>query len=320
MRWVIADEAVRIHYVTERTRRGRILISDLAPVDLLAVGDSFTFGFLVPEAENWIARVAALTRLRAVNLAVPATGPWEYNQMLEFGLQSRPRVILYGIFADDIPASRSPAPPGPLWIHRGELWRHPVAYLTHTIKVGLSWSVSLQTVNYLFFYQPRERYAPYRFEGDGLGFMFFGMDYWGPMLDPGNPTVQASLDRLEEAVREADRRARGAGATLVVILIPPREMVYIPVLQSQGLLTREVASRLWSPRFDETYDTIRARLTRRGIRTLDLREGFRRVAGRRIGLYFAVDGHWNEAGNDLASRLVAEYLEEHRDALALRVN
>ncbi len=319
MRWVIADEAARMHYVKERTSRGRLLVTNLPAADLLAVGDSFVFGSMVPEDLGWVGRLAVLAPLRAVNLAVPATGPWEYNQMLRLGLQTRPRVILYGVFADDILASVRPAPPGGLWLRHADLVRDPVAYLSHTIQVSLSRALSLQIVKYLL-YQPTKRHAPYRFESGNLSFMFSGVEYWRRMLDPGDPTIQTGLDRLEQAVAEADQSAKAADATLLVVLIPNKEMVYIPILHSQGLLASDVAARLWSSRFDQPLDTIKLRLVQRRIRTLDLREGFRRIAARGTPLYFRVDGHWNEAGNDLAARLVAEYLGQHRDALLGRGN
>jgi hypothetical protein len=319
MRWVIGDEAARMHYVTERTSRGRLLVSELPAADLLAVGDSFVFGSMIPEEQGWIARLAALTHLRAVNLGVPATGPWEYNRMVQVGLQSGPSVVLLGIFADDIVASARPSSKGVLWLLRSAFWRNPSAYLTHTIQVFLSRALTLQTVKYLL-YQPTYRHASFRFEGGGLAFMFSGVDYWGPMLHPDNAEVQAGLGRLEELVADVDRRAHAAGARLLVVLIPNKEMVYIPVLRSQGFLESDAAARLWSPRFDETFDSIKSRLTRRGIRTLDLREGFQRVAARRTALYFRVDGHWNEGGNDLAARLVAEYLGQQRDELLGRGN
>jgi hypothetical protein len=47
----------------------------------------------------------------------------------------------------------------------------------------------------------------------------------------------------------------------------------------------------------------------KGIRALDLRSALRPIAQRGKQLYFSGDGHWNEEGNRVVARVIADYLK-----------
>jgi hypothetical protein len=70
------------------------------PVDILAVGDSFTYGYLVGDQQAWPARLAqALAPRTVINLGLIGAAPQQYLRLYEtFGLALRPKVLLVGIF------------------------------------------------------------------------------------------------------------------------------------------------------------------------------------------------------------------------------
>jgi hypothetical protein len=78
---------------------------------IVALGDSFTFGFGVRERQAWPARLAeqlnrrlgAEPRVEVVNLGVPGAGPRDYLwHLAHTGLALDPDLVLVGIFANDV--------------------------------------------------------------------------------------------------------------------------------------------------------------------------------------------------------------------------
>jgi lysophospholipase L1-like esterase len=78
---------------------------------IVALGDSFTFGFGVREDQAWPARLAAALnhrlhgtpRVEVVNLGVPGTGPRDYLwHLAHTGLALEPDMVVVGLFANDV--------------------------------------------------------------------------------------------------------------------------------------------------------------------------------------------------------------------------
>ena len=67
---------------------------------VVAVGDSWTFGFGVDDSVAWPRLLAdSLRPLQVRNLGLIGSGPEQYTRVLErFGLPLHPAVILYGVF------------------------------------------------------------------------------------------------------------------------------------------------------------------------------------------------------------------------------
>jgi hypothetical protein len=67
---------------------------------VVAVGDSWTFGFGVDDAAAWTRILNdSLRPARVVNLGLIGAGPGQYTRVLErFGLPLHPSVVLYGVF------------------------------------------------------------------------------------------------------------------------------------------------------------------------------------------------------------------------------
>jgi lysophospholipase L1-like esterase len=78
---------------------------------IVALGDSFTFGFGVRERQAWPARLAArlnahfggAPRVEVVNLGVPGTGPRDYLwHAAHTGVGLQPDLVVVGLFANDV--------------------------------------------------------------------------------------------------------------------------------------------------------------------------------------------------------------------------
>ncbi len=101
-------------------------------------------------------------------------------------------------------------------------------------------------------------------------------------------------------------RVRATNRKFLVVLIPGKEQVVKEysdtLLQYTGTSPDDVA-------FLGFRDFVLRELTDKGVDVLDLTPAFDEpAAGTSADLYFRGDGHWNEAGHELAARNIAEHL------------
>jgi lysophospholipase L1-like esterase len=69
------------------------------PVEILAVGDSFTWCTAVAPGEAWPAQLENVAARPTYNLGVAGVGPYEYVQILKrFGAERRPRVVIMNVY------------------------------------------------------------------------------------------------------------------------------------------------------------------------------------------------------------------------------
>jgi hypothetical protein len=68
-------------------------------LDLVAVGDSFTWCHAVRTEQAWVARLAERSGLATYNLGRGGSGPYEYLQVLQhYGLPKHPRIVVLNIY------------------------------------------------------------------------------------------------------------------------------------------------------------------------------------------------------------------------------
>lgn len=72
---------------------------DEGEIEILALGDSFTWCLAVPPGDAWPAQLADITGLKSYNLGIQAIGPHEYLQLLKwFGLAAGPKIVVMNIY------------------------------------------------------------------------------------------------------------------------------------------------------------------------------------------------------------------------------
>lgn len=89
----------------DHDRRGYRNPPDLGPVQVLAVGDSLTYGYGVESADSWPRQLAALTGRAIYNAGVGGYGPCEYERVVDELLELRPRLVLVGLYLGNDPAN-----------------------------------------------------------------------------------------------------------------------------------------------------------------------------------------------------------------------
>ena len=112
------------------------------------------------------------------------------------------------------------------------------------------------------------------------------------MADPSHPVFQLLMTTIEKAQRLSQRQ----GSHFLVLLMPTKEEVYLPLLDKPA------------PALIENF---RPALETQHIPYIDLTPYFQARA-REVGpLFFEVDGHPNPSGYQLIADVVLEYLNEH---------
>ncbi len=72
---------------------------DHPSIDIIAIGDSFTWCVGVAPEDTWVGRLAAMSGLGAYSLGVGGIGPYEGLQLLErFGLAKSPQVVVMNVY------------------------------------------------------------------------------------------------------------------------------------------------------------------------------------------------------------------------------
>lgn len=259
----------------------------------VAVGDSFTFGVGVDASAGWVEVLERELGLEVVNMGLPSASTLQYTRMLErYGLALNPQVILYEYYPADLIENRW----FNLWLEAGspdgayhwQEWRDRSERRTWFQSVRLFLEKNSITVNLLLIPLKAIYHAlPAQTQPSG------GEDtYVFQGAVASQEELSASRALVEESLLEAQRLAQQNGAELVVVLFPTKDQIAGTVSTSGEL----------------GMDWVLAFCEANAIRCLDLTPAFLEQAATGERLYFPIDGHWNEQGNQLAADLMCQYL------------
>jgi hypothetical protein len=274
--------------------------------DIVAVGDSLTFGYGVEDGQTWPALLDRDLQLgRVINLGLIGAGPQQYLSVYEtFGVQLRPRILLVGLFV------------------RNDFWDSDLFDRWLNSRVGGNYMVwrdfgrpqsirgKRATLRWKSYLLARESYLlnllhevwrigkrqplpePKFFQfPDGTYLQLFPGDF-------DNKVEAAKPNRHEfrlvvEALQQIHTIATEQGTHALMIFQPSKEEVYLPLLGE--------------PRPDPSFP-LRQVLDESGIGYLDLTPLFRARAEAGEKLFFEVDGHPNTRGYALIAEGIGSYL------------
>ena len=263
------------------------------PAHLVVLGDSMAFGYGADDGADWVALLRQrLPGTGIVNLGLIGSGPLQQERVWErFGAELRPSSVLLCLFAgNDLDDDRAFA----RWLEEGA----PGSYRRFRGQ-GDRWldasPLGLAQRTYLFWFATDlAKTLAQRSRGRTLA-LEDGERLQLVLPRPGavEPT---DLDRTLGAVLRLRDRVEAGGGRLLVLLMPTKEEVYLPLLgETAASPTAAVAARLAEagvPAFD-VGEALRARASRAGP-----------------ALYFAIDGHPNPTGQAILAEAVKGWLTE----------
>jgi lysophospholipase L1-like esterase len=275
---------------------------------VLALGDSFTFGVGVEQAEAWPARLAAHLAAagqpaQALNAGAPGFGvPDEVAWLAKWGLPLDPDVVAIAVFVGNDLQDAAPDVPkvevvdGAL-VLQGEgkpslgRWLYYHSHLFVLLKSGLPAGVGR-----------RLRAALGRPEPWEVRELRLEFDLYGEKLPP---SLRAGAAATERAVGELARLARSRRFRPVALLIPSEPQV-------DPAAWRQVLARLGLD--PAGYDPGRptrlfaGMFERAGVPVLDLTRPLADAVARGERVYYPIDKHLTAAGQDLVARQAAAFL------------
>jgi SGNH hydrolase-like domain, acetyltransferase AlgX len=291
--------------------------------EIVTVGDSLTFGYGVEDYQAWPALLAKrLPHNPLINLALIGGGPQQYLRVYEtFGAKLRPKVLLVGFF---IRNDFWDAEMFDRWLKSGaggnyvnwrDFGRPRSVSLSLQQPVGkliksLQWRGELimrksHLYNLLLYARGYiKRWIPSEIK------VFDALDGTSLELQPGglaSRTKEAQrghrvFDIALEALQRVYSLASADGTSVLVVLQPSKEEVYLPLLG-------EPAPDPGAP--------LRATLGELGIPYLDLLQDFRHRAAKGEVLFFEADGHPNARGYALIAERVLAHLKTHAKRYSL---
>jgi len=319
-----------------------------------ALGDSFTDGMTLPAELTWPARLARLLGVSVRNYGTAGFGPGQELLVLrEHVLARRPRRVVVGFFAgnDLLDAERfesfqrdgRPFPsPGLGWKFKDVIARFDQLYLA-SLYEGASGLLDDRKRN------PADRWPSQGLEDysgedptassstlPGFDRGLFSVPVAGRMLQfaflpPYLNSLKLSRQQLlasrgweltRRSYREMERLVQARGGELVVLFIPSKAQVYLPLLEAsfpsaelRPALRLCLGDQPQPPGLEVVMrnrlalnDLMREFCAEEGITFLDLTAELQSTLRAGHNVYFPDDSHWNAAGHETAARALARLL------------
>lgn len=306
---------------SRRLRDGEHAVSKPSGVyRVLALGDSFTFGWGVEATETWwaalgtlIGRDLAPTPVEVINLGVYMyTFDQQVQRLEDFGLAYEPDLIVADFYyphvvtiSNHVYEARASKP----WPRILD----PTMYVDAEglLRYGRPLPFEgLRRMSVLAdFLISRLKLAQYRASAAGR------LNEYELIKESRQPEFEDAWDHARAAYGRLAMIARARDIPVVVFMIPRDMQVWPPWKREHAAIAKQApfTSKLPQQRFAAICERL-------GMRCLDLLPELAAAAAREphVPLYYPVDVHWTPAGHALASRFIHEYLVSSRLVRGMR--
>lgn len=267
-----------------------------APPADIALGDSFTACFGVPDEFCWVNLLSERSGRAIANLGVSGYSAIAAARLLRrYGRDFEPRLVLHGIFLNDYTENlqfeawkRSGADNLRVWYHEQHHGRLGY-WLYQRLRIYRFWRSLARA----------QKSQTYHLEDNGLNLYLSPSGWWK------GATRQALREEarrlMEQVLLEERETALELKAELVVLLFPFKEGVYWDRLVNRYPRLKDID-------VDAPFRELREFCEEQGIRVVDLTPALRSRAAAGEQLYFSVDGHWNPRGNEVVAEEVFRHL------------
>ncbi|TAN51617.1 MAG: hypothetical protein EPN21_06160, partial [Methylococcaceae bacterium] len=285
----------------------------LEGAQIVALGDSFTFGWGMQEESTWVRQLERRLGRRVVNFGMHDGSPKQQLELLTHFLAKlgdrlplRHLVWLFyeGNDLEDSYADHAPAP-------KHQEWRRGIDPLLHTLFSNIKDNMVIEQFRQgrVVFAGPAEHGGNRHLSVDGipLAVPLYRSATLGPALFFSAFIERAGLPasyvinhenrpRLERTFAQMMQLAARHHFTVTVAIAPTGARLH-------GRYFDDFPPLSAAPHF---IDYVGSLARRHGAAFIDLHALFAQQAGREM-LYFRDDDHWNEKGHGLAAAMIARY-------------
>lgn len=304
--------------------------------DIVAIGDSLTYGVSASAAKSWPAQLARLADISVYNLGLGGYGPAEYESLLrDRAARLTPKAVVTAVYlGNDLhdayssvygrpgreewraegvtvsnhagTVSRVAVPPKTLGGLRNRLARHSVLYRMATFAAGDAYRKielerqSADTGDVVVLYDAKGRVVTGFFPAENL-----------EALDTSTAEIQEGI-RLTAGMLAAMRDfCRDRNVDFSVVLLPTKESVYWPMISRTGsgpdARVAEVVARE-----EKARALLEKRLDECGVKYADLLADLRAGVEKQKLYFSSTDEHPNGAGYGVIAEGVARLLPGDR--------
>jgi hypothetical protein len=305
--------------------------------DVVAIGDSHTYGNTAKMAEAWPAVLGRLTGRSVYNMGMGGYGPNQYAYLLDTrALSLNPKVVVCGFYmGDDFDNAakitygldhwrflRDPRyletpqpwdiweqPSRESWHKKARTWLSSHSVVYRLIVHGLMGRVKAvyQVRNATRLYGPtptldiKDKSLLEAFQPKNI---LLG-------LDQADQKVQEGMRISFRLLREMNEACRSRGIRFIVVVIPTKESVFSSYLEhAPSLPLGDIVDKLIANE-RAARDKLFAFLADEGIRSVDVLQGLKRAIEReKIYAGSAVDMHPNKNGYRVIAETVAPFVTE----------
>jgi hypothetical protein len=280
--------------------------------DILAIGDSFTYGMAAPSNESWPAWLARLSGHSVYNMGLGGYGPVEYTKMLlTKGIQLKPRIVIIGLYlGNDIydsytSASHQTDPEiekhfeHSTAVERGRDWLSRNSMIYGISKLSFPRLVS-------FF---RFRAGVKEFGASAIVVKLAGQEviliprFIYRLVDVSDDRIAHGLARTKEEIQEIAQTCATNAFKCYFLIIPTKEYVAWPLVeQSLSKDERKTFEVLVEAESNIDYQ-IKEEISKLGLPIIDPLDNLR-AAWMQNAIYPPADGHLNGAGYEVIARKV----------------
>ena len=317
-------------------------------IDVAALGDSFTDAMTLDAYDGWTAVLERQTGLAVQNYGTAGFGPQQELRVLtDYVVRHRPRVVVLAYFAgndlfdaeafDEFEQSGGAvqrAVPG--WPIKDVVSRADTWFVVSALRAAGTWASQRQSAEA----KPIDT-APPRAAAAGPTPVFdrgmftasvHGRTLRWAFMPPYLNTLNFSEHDLaartgwmltRRAIADMQRVTRGIGAELVVMFLPFKSQIYLPLVES-SMLPAELSRALQfylrdNPIPPDVAMMMRNRLAQNtlmqrlcnesGIRFLDTTEALSARVRAGENVYFPDESHLNETGHRIVADTLAKFLD-----------
>lgn len=273
------------------------------PVDIVAVGDSFTFCW-VEFAECWVERLHQTQGWSVMNLGQYSTGSKAHLEILKgWGVPLAPQVVIWQWYGNDFNDDYGLS----LWQGAAPVENDdpPRAEPPRDYGAFSQYSAVYTTLRYLIEESRDPRSQPGEVVTVHGQHMLVGNPYFLHAFNMERPSNQRGYDLTLAALEEAAQLISGdMQAAMVIVLIPTKEEVYAEyVVDSLGA---DYLDQLSAGR--EQMHTL---CEEKGWHCIDPTERFQAEVREGRHIFYGTDLHINPHGNAVLAEIVSTYLIDH---------
>lgn len=280
---------------------------------IVALGDSFTFGWGMAEERTWVRQLERRLGQRVLNFGMHDGSPKQQLELLKYFLSKLggrlPLQHLVWLFyeGNDLEDNYDEYAPTP----KQHEWQRGVGPLLHTLFLNLKDNMVIEQFRRgrVQMAGPARHGADPHLSVDGVALavplyrsaalgpaLFFSAFIERAGLPESYVTEHENRPRLDHAFADMMQLARQHHFTVTVAVAPTGARLH-------GRYFDDFPPQSAGPHFIDYVATL---ARRHGAGFINLYELFADQAGQNM-LYFRDDDHWNESGHDLAAAMIARY-------------